>query len=561
MIPASSAVLSLDLFLGNQHRCDVAFVHGANPFVSTDWSWTDVITGRADRCQPERQPAMPPRQHQPGARSTAADRDAALPAPPSDQVVRGPQLPVGQVPRAVPEQPQRAAPGAAPRVDVDQLGEGRPSTASAVSTRSPGVGEHPTAIASSTSPSSRSWSAVRASACATPPPRICLEQRQRLGAQPHPGELGAEVVRVPVRVEPELLAGLAGHRAAHVEQRPAPRRVVRRASRRATRSRTAGQPEQHRLRLIVEGVPEQHRAVGPRGVERARTGPGGRRPPARPSRSTLTVSTRRRRAAERQGAGRGLRRPPSAEPVLQPVVDDEGVHRTGLGDARPRSAPASRRHRTAPTATRRRRGRARRPSAARRAAPQQRRSLGQRGHRLRARRLIPGPGRSSVSGSSISASRGRVSGPVQTALNSVHPDPADDGVDEGLAPHVLRHLGVHPEQRADQPLQRVAPAGARRWSKALPGSPPPTGTTAGPTASITWSACPSSRVPSISSRSRAARCDSVWVARSSPTHRRGPRARHRRRGAGGAPSVSRPSSSATDSSPPARRVTRRCSRM
>ena len=74
--------------------------------------------------------------------------------------------------------------------------------------------------------------------------------------------------------------------------------------------------------------------------------------------------------------------------------------------------------------------------------------------------------RTQADGSAISARVGSVSGDVQTALKRVHPDLVDDSADERAALDVLRHLHVHPEQRAQQPVDRtpgLAPAvGERR---------------------------------------------------------------------------------------------------
>ena len=81
-------------------------------------------------------------------------------------------------------------------------------------------------------------------------------------------------------------------------------------------------------------------------------------------------------------------------------------------------------------------------------------------------------------------------------LNLAIPTSSDDVVDERLAAGVLAELGVEAQQRAHDALQRwllaLRRSSNRRRMVATDG------TTAGPTASITWSACPSSSVPSTS---------------------------------------------------------------
>ena len=116
-----------------------------------------------------------------------------------------------------------------------------------------------------------------------------LEQRQHLAAQPHPGERRIGVVRVL----PRRQTGRSGRSPRwsalrHAEQRSAPRWPPGPHPGDRPRARPAGQPEQHRLGLVVGGVREQHGARPVRASPPARpaaaarrTWPVGRPPPGR----------------------------------------------------------------------------------------------------------------------------------------------------------------------------------------------------------------------------------------------------------------------------------------
>ena len=95
-----------------------------------------------------------------------------------------------------------------------------------------------------------------------------LQQRQHLDAQPRPGEPAIGVVRVLPRRQAKLGTGRVRNRAADAQQRAAPGRVAWPHARDRPRPRSAAQPEQHRLGLVVERVREQDRSIAARAVER-----------------------------------------------------------------------------------------------------------------------------------------------------------------------------------------------------------------------------------------------------------------------------------------------------
>ena len=175
----------------------------------------------------------------------------------------------------------------------------------------------------------RSSPAVRASASATPGPERRLQHRQHLCADPDPREragprcAGPATARGP---EPGRPPRCRARRTSSSGRRSSPS-TGRHAGQRPGAG-AAGQPEQHGLGLVVEGVAEQD-DVGaePLGAPRSSAAYRARRappPPARPAvpTSTRTTSTgsstpsaaqsaRRRppRRAAEPPAGRGRRRP------------------------------------------------------------------------------------------------------------------------------------------------------------------------------------------------------------------------------------------------------------
>ena len=150
------------------------------------------------------------------------------------------------------------------------------------------------------SSSSRSCSAVRASASATPGPELGLEHGQHPLAHAHAGEGGIGVVRVVPRRESGVEAGLPGGRATDAEQRP---RVPARAGGHAGEARgarAAGEPEQHGLGLVVERVAEQHERGSGLGGDRVERGVAG----VASGCLGAALARRRRRAARPRGRAR-----------------------------------------------------------------------------------------------------------------------------------------------------------------------------------------------------------------------------------------------------------------
>ena len=291
-----------------------------------------------------------------------------------------------------------------------------------------------------------------------PGPELVLEHRQHPVPHPDPGEPRVVVVRVVPALDALGPAGglglrrgsrraagggSASKRAAHPGERPA--------------ARAAGQPEQHGLGLVVEGVAEQHDArrrsaaatSAEHGVPRLagrRLGPlaAGRRRSTR----TATVSSAPERGHLRDDRGRRARPSPSCSPWS--TVDAD--HPPG------RLAAPRRRWRRAARASRRRRSRRpttvspglerRRARGARRAAPPRRPGASA------IARLSRGRGATQAAGSPISALEGRFAGSAQTALKPSMPTLSTTRAHERGAVAVLRHLGVEAEQPAQQPVER-----------------------------------------------------------------------------------------------------------
>ena len=116
-----------------------------------------------------------------------------------------------------------------------------------------------------------------------------LEDGQHFGPNPDPGEGGIHVVRVRPGLQARILAGGVtrrrdDHGPGHVQQWPSEQVRTRWHPRQRARTRAARQPQQHRLGLVVAGVPEQDRCSVPG---------AGREEPAR----VATVGPRLDRAA------------------------------------------------------------------------------------------------------------------------------------------------------------------------------------------------------------------------------------------------------------------------
>ena len=105
-----------------------------------------------------------------------------------------------------------------------------------------------------------------------------LQQRQHLMPEPHPGEGRVTVVRVLPRHQTRRSTGRLGGRPASPRAVAGPRAAPRPHPGDRARTRTASQPEQHRLGLIVRGVREQHGAAVAPVSRSARRIPAGRIP-------------------------------------------------------------------------------------------------------------------------------------------------------------------------------------------------------------------------------------------------------------------------------------------
>ena len=228
-----------------------------------------------------------------------------------------------------------------------------------------------------------------------PGAELLLEQRQHLRPHPHAGELLVGVVRVGPELDALGQARGLGVGAGEVEQR-APVDLERTSHpRQRPPTRSTGQPEEHRLRLVVEGVPEQHdpgreplRDLGEYGVASlARRCLG-----TETGRLDLDPGGHRLGDTERPhllGHPVGV----LGRPGLQPVVDGRADHLPGsVRSPRRRSRPAGRASPPHPSRRPRRchRDRGRPAFVVRRGAPQRPRGG--------ATRLSRGPGRSRATG-------------------------------------------------------------------------------------------------------------------------------------------------------------------
>ena len=91
-----------------------------------------------------------------------------------------------------------------------------------------------------------------------------LENRQHPLSHTHPREAFVEIVGIVPGIQSGCRAERTGRLATHPEQRSEPAQTVlvlahRRHALQARRPGAAGEPEQHRLGLVVERVPQEHR--------------------------------------------------------------------------------------------------------------------------------------------------------------------------------------------------------------------------------------------------------------------------------------------------------------
>ena len=209
--------------------------------------------------------------------------------------------------------------------------------------------------------SSRSWSAVRASASAMPGPSSrsstgSTERRTR-----ERSEAGVLVVGVRPPLDAVGAAGRLGLRTGQVEQaaarRPPPLLEVTAHPLQRAAARSPGQPEQHRLGLVVEGVPQQH-ARGRRSAAAscARAAYLASRAPASiPGRSGIDRDPDRRRLVdpERRPSGPPPARCAPRDPSCRPWSTTAPTTRVPTRDPRrrwPPAAPGSRPRRSRPPA-------------------------------------------------------------------------------------------------------------------------------------------------------------------------------------------------------------------
>ena len=202
---------------------------------------------------------------------------------------------------------------------------------------------------------------MRASAGRHPPAEHLLEQRQHLGAHPHPGVRGVVVVRVVPDGQPRGGAGGA-------RRRPAARRAAgattvppaarcspcRPPSAGRSRGRARAAPSRPGRRGCARAATAARRAR-PRPRPGRRTGRCGPRPPARRRAPTARPATTSTGPSPRRAARAAVARGPLRRAGLQAVVDGDraGPHarpRRLEGDA-PRPARASRRRRCRRPAT------------------------------------------------------------------------------------------------------------------------------------------------------------------------------------------------------------------
>ena len=198
--------------------------------------------------------------------------------------------------------------------------------------------------------SSRSWSAVRASASRDAGAQLLLEHRQHAVAGPHPGVRRVGVVGVGPEVDALDLAGGDGVVARDVEQRPAVAVERPPHAGQGPAAGAAGEAEQHGLGLVVAGVPEQHQ-LGPEVV-----GHLVEHRVAGLARCCLGARARRPRRARARPRSRRRPSPPSARrpgPRGRPNPPAGRGRRSPRPPGRAGRAPRRRRRRAGPASRRR----------------------------------------------------------------------------------------------------------------------------------------------------------------------------------------------------------------
>ncbi len=173
----------------------------------------------------------------------------------------------------------------------------------------------PAASSSSASRSARRRSAVRARAAPTPPSRTSSSSGITSRRSRTRRETGIRVVRVVPERQPEGAAGLLGGGPADLEQRAQVPPVAGPHPGDRAGTGTAGQPQQHRLGLVVAGVTEQdvgtrscaaESRAAYRAVRAAASGPR-RMPDLHPDQHGPDRTPARSRGPTRAGPGRPIR--------------------------------------------------------------------------------------------------------------------------------------------------------------------------------------------------------------------------------------------------------------
>ena len=260
-----------------------------------------------------------------------------------------------------------------------------------------------------------------AHACADPGPGVRAGRRCA----------GRPTASGPARRTPRGVARGARRAAAAVRGRATRRHPGQRPG-----ARAAGQPEQHRLGLVVEGVAEQdgaRRRCVRRPRPARRTGPRGPPPRARRERADRP----RRRACDRLEAPSPamLRRRParrrSAEPACSPWSTSPPPTRSpARGASTTRRRGQRQRVGAAGAGDQHQRRRAARRSTGRRPLPRAAHRGDRDGGPVRRRRSAVDAGVTQARGSAISAWRRQGLGRGPDRVEAVHADLVDDGADE-----------------------------------------------------------------------------------------------------------------------------------
>ena len=375
-----------DLLLGEQDLLQVlshvAGVH-VTPWSSAGWS---RLPRRGERSLP----------HAPAATTPPGRCAPPLPAPPDDEGVEGEHVPPTQRaagrsgararPRAAPAGGRRPARRRGPRRrahGVRAARPGRPRASCRVSRRAPSRVER--------------VGVLRAGRAGQRGGQTGAERRRRAAVDgvPHPGPgVGrVGVRRVVCGSRPRSAQAGAGRRHGGTEQRPhASGRGAAGMPGERPGARPAGQPEQHRLGLVVEGVAEQDGdapCLGGRRAPGRRSGQRGPRPPVR--RDRWPPARRRPRPRPGRGPARGgARRGPRRRLRTRvPAVVDHGGARAAAGPRRHEGGRGGERERVGAAGAGDEHegpgGIASAPTASRRAAVGHRRSRGGHGPRATCR--------------------------------------------------------------------------------------------------------------------------------------------------------------------------------